>query len=208
MEEHNKKTLIEALSSLPEHEPKEMLWEQIEHEMEGGLDAILPAQLLLALPQYEPPANAWEGILKKLEGENSSAKIVALNWRRVLAVAASVAALLVVFWQMNRTQKVEMNVVAVNFSEETVDPLLLQRDWNEDEDAFSEFLSLCEAKKTLCEQPEFKQLQGELEELTSAKEELAAALGEFGTDADLVTQIKEIELERTGIVKKMMVMLI
>ena len=60
----------------------------------------------------------------------------------------------------------------------------------------------------LCEQPEFKQLHNELEELTSAKNELASALGDFGTDANLVTQIKEIELERNDIVKKMMVMLI
>ena len=208
MEEQNKKTLIEALSSLPEHEPNDLLWEQIEAEMEGGLSAILPTQLLYSLPQYEPPTNAWDCILKALEGERSTAKIVPMKWRRALAVAASLAALFIVFWQMNRPQKVEMNVVAVNYSEENVDPLLLQRDWNEDEEAFTEFLTLCEAKKTLCEQPEFKQLQGELEELTSAKEELADALGEFGTDADLVTQIKEIELERNGIVKKMMVMLI
>ena len=208
MEEQNKKTLIEALSSLPEHEPKDLLWEQIEEEMEGGLSGILPMQLLQSLPQYEPPASTWDGVVKKLEAEKPSVKIVPMKWRRVLAVAASLAALFVVFWQMNRTKEVEMNMVSVNYSQETVDPLLLQRDWNDDEDAFGEFLSLCEAKKTLCEQPEFKQLQSELEELTSAKEELAAALGEFGTDADLVTQIKEIEMERTGIVKKMMVMLI
>lgn len=208
MEEQNKKTLIEALSSLPEHEPKDMLWEQIEEEMEGGLSSVLPAQLIQSLPQYEPPVEAWNGILKTLEGERQGAKIVALKWRKALAVAASIAALFIVFWQMNRTHKVEMNVVEVTFSEEKVDPLLLQRDWDEDEEAFNEFLTLCEAKKTICEQPEFKQLQSELEELTSAKEELATALGEFGTDAELVIQIKEIELERNDIVKKMMVMLI
>ena len=125
-----------------------------------------------------------------------------------MAVAASLAVLLAVYWQMNRTHAVEMNVLAVNYREETVDPMLLVRDWDEDEDAFGEFLSLCEVKKTLCEQPEFKQLQGELEELTAAKEELNDAIGEFGTDAGLVLQIKEIELERTGILKKMMEMLI
>ncbi|MCF8247743.1 MAG: hypothetical protein K9J37_21390 [Saprospiraceae bacterium] len=208
MEELNKKTLIEALSSLPEHEPNDMLWEQIEEGMEGGLDGILPAQLLLSLPQYEPPLSTWEGILKQLEAEKPSAKLVTMKWGRALAVAASLVGLLMVYWQMNRTEKVEMNVIAVNYSEEIVDPLLLKRDWNDDEAAFSDFLSLCEAKKVLCEQPEFKQLQNELEELTSAKDELASALGDFGTDANLVTQIKEIELERNDIVKKMMVMLI
>ncbi|MBI1223946.1 MAG: hypothetical protein GC192_01800 [Bacteroidetes bacterium] len=208
MEEQNKKTLIEALSSLPEHEPSDLLWDKIEEDLEGGLDSVLPIQLLQSLPQYEPPASSWEGILKTLESGNKPAKIIPMRWRLTVAVAASLAALFIVFWQMNRTHTVEMNVVAVNYSEEAVDPMLLQRDWNEDEDAFSEFLSLCESKKALCEQPEFKQLQSELEELTSAKDELASALGEYGTDADLVAQIKEIELERTGIVKKMMVMLI
>ncbi len=208
MEEQNKKTLIEALSSLPEHEPNEMLWEQIEEQMEGGLEGVLPAQLLLSLPQYEPPASAWYGILKRLEADKSGAKIVSIGWRKALAIAASLAVLLVAFWQLNKPRQVEMNLVAVNFSEETVDPLLLEHDWDEDEEAFGEFLSLCEAKKVVCEQPEFKLLQGELEELTAAKEELKTAIGEFSTDADLVLQIKEIELERNDVLKKMMAMLI
>jgi hypothetical protein len=208
MEEHNKKTLIEALSSLPEHEPQEMLWDRIEQEMDGGLEAILPAQLLQSLPQYEPPPKTWDGIVAKLDADRPSAKIVKLNWRSTLAIAASFAALMVVVWQLNKTTQLEMNVVAVNFTEEKVDPMLLQRDWNEDEDAFSDFLSLCDSKKTVCEQPEFRQLQSELEELSSAKQELSEALGEFGTDADMVLQIKEIELQRNDLVKKMMAMLI
>lgn len=208
MEEQNKKTLIEALSSLPEHEPNEMLWEQIEEEMEGGLEALVPMQLLQSLPQYEPPTNAWNGIVTRLEAEKPQAKIVRLGRRKALAVAASLALLLVAYWHFSGPKELEANVVAVNFSEETVDPLLMQHDWDEDEDAFGEFLSLCEAKKLVCEQPEFKLLQGELEELTSAKQDLKAAIGEFNTDADLVMQIKEIELERNGVLKKMMAMLI
>ncbi|MBK8563805.1 MAG: hypothetical protein IPN76_10810 [Saprospiraceae bacterium] len=208
MEEQNKKTLIEALSSLPEHEPKEMLWEQIAEQMESGLESIMPQQLLLSLPQYEPPTNAWDGIAKQLDAQKPQAKIVKLGWRRGLAVAASLVFLLVAYWYFNGGNQLETNVVAVNFSEETVDPLLLQHDWDADEDAFGEFLSLCEAKKIVCEQPEFKLLQGELEELTAAKEELKVAIGEFSTDADLVIQIKEIELERNGVLKKMMAMLI
>jgi hypothetical protein len=208
MEEQNKKTLIEALSSLPEHEPKEMLWDQIEEQMEGGLEGVLPAQLLLSLPQYEPPASTWDVILKRLEADKTGAKIVSIGWRKALAMAASLAILVVAFWQLNKPRQVEMNVVAVNFSEESVDPLLLQRDWDEDEEAFGEFLNLCEAKKVVCEQPAFKLLQGELEELTAAKEELKTAIGEFSTSVDLVLQIKEIELERNDVLKKMMAMLI
>jgi hypothetical protein len=208
MEEQNKKTLIEALSSLPEHEPEEMLWEQIGEQMEGGLESVMPKQLLLSLPLHEPPVSAWDGIAKQLDAQKPQAKIVKFGWRKALAVAASMTLLLVAYWQLNGSKQLEANVVAVNFSEETVDPLLLQHDWDADEDAFGEFLSLCEAKRIVCEQPEFKMLQGELEELTAAKEELKAAIGEFSTDAGLVIQIKEIELERNGVLKKMMAMLI
>lgn len=208
MEEQNKKTLIEALSSLPEYEPQELLWEQIEEQMEGGLGSIVPAQLLQSLPQYEPPTSTWDGIVKRLNAEKSGAKIVGIGLRKALAIAASLAFLVVAFWQLNKPRQVEMNVIAVKFSEETVDPMLLEHDWDEDEEAFGEFLNLCEAKKTVCEQPEFKMLQGELEELTAAKEELKTAIGEFSTNADLVMQIKEIELERNDVLKKMMAMLI
>lgn len=208
MEEHNKKTLIEALSSLPEYEPSEELWNNIESEIGGPDGDIVPPQLLQSLPQYEPPEAVWAGILKNLEAGKPQAIVVMFGWRRALAVAASLALLLVVFWQINRSTATEPQAVAMNYSEENVDPMLLVRDWDEDEDAFTEFLSLCEAKKTVCEQPEFKQLQGELEELTAAKDELKTAIGEFSTDADLVLQIKEIELERTDVLKKMLAMLI
>ncbi len=208
MEEQNKKSLIEALSSLPEHEPNEMLWEQIEEQMDGGLEAIVPRQLLDSLPQYEPPDSTWAAISKSLETGKPVAKIVGIGWRKALAVAASLTLLVVAYWHFSKPSVQENKVVAVSFSEETVDPLLLQHDWDEDEEAFSEFLSLCEAKKLVCEQPAFKLLQGELEELTAAKDELKSAIGTYNTDADLVMQIKEIELERNGVLKKMMAMLI
>ncbi|MBI5914526.1 MAG: hypothetical protein HY842_04055 [Bacteroidetes bacterium] len=208
MEEHNKKTLIEALSSLPEYEPSEELWDNIEGEIGGADGDIVPPQLLLKLPQYEPPEAVWAGILKNLEAEKPQAKVVPLSWRQALAVAASLALLLVVFWQINRGTANEPQAVAVKYSVENVDPVLLVRDWDEDEDAFTEFLTLCEAKKTVCEQPEFKQLQGELDELTAAKDELKAAISEYTTEAEMVLQIKEIELERTDVLKKMMAMLI
>lgn len=208
MEEHNKKTLIEALSSLPEHEPNDLLWQQIEAGVEGDLAEVLPAQLIQSLQQHEPPDFIWGRISQELGAGNPDAKFVKLAWLKPLAIAASLALVMVVYWQLSKPTTLDMNVVAVNFSEETVDPLLLEHDWDEDENVFTEFLSLCEGKKVVCEQPEFQLLQSELDELTAAKEELKTAIGEFSTDAELVIQIKEIELERTEILKKMMVMLI
>ncbi len=199
--------MIEALSTLQEYEPPEAVWMNIDEELgETGKDKI-PAKLLKSLPQYDPPAQVWEGIAKQLD-EKTGAKLVRLGWRRALAVAASLALLLVAYWQFSKTTAIEPDNVAITYSEETVDPLLLEHDWDEDEEVFQEYLAICEAKKFICEQPEFKQLQDELEELTSAKVELTEAVGTYGSDPELITQIKEIELERTGILKKMMVMLI
>jgi len=207
MKEHNKKTLIEALSTLKEYEPPESVWMNID----GGLGAqgkdAAQARLLKSLPQYEPPDQVWEGIVKKL-AEKPGAKVVRMRWGQALAVAASLALLLVVYWQLNSPAAIQPDNVTITFSEETVDPLLLDHDWEADEDVFREYLAMCEAREFICEQPEFKQLREELEELTAAKEELKEVTSTFGSDPMLITQIKEIELERTGILKKMMVMLI
>ncbi len=207
MKEHNKKTLVEALSSLKEHQPPDDLWMKIEDEISGERADHIPSALLKSLPQYEPPANVWDRIEQQLSAP-AKGKLVAMRWKQALAVAASLALLLVAYWQLNKTSTIQPDNVTISYSEETVDPLLLEHDWDEDEEVFQEYLAICEGKKYICEQPEFRQMQQELEELTSAKEELKEAVGAFGSDPELITQIKEIELERTGILKKMMVMLI
>lgn len=205
MKEHNKKTLIEALSTLPEHEPAEELWQRIESQTVPAEEDRMPRSMVRQLPEYEPPAQVWERISAKLD---AGGKVRTLGWRYALAAAASLALLLLAYWQLNRKYVVEADAMTVTYSREMVDPLLLVKDWDEDEAAFSEFLNLCQSKKFICEQPEFRQLQSELEELTLAKNELKNALGDYGSDPNLVLQIKEIELERTDLLKKMMVMLI
>lgn len=207
MKEHNKKTLIEALSSLKEHEPPEDVWMNIERDMEPENTDSIPEELLKSLPEYNPPELVWKNIEKKLS-EKKTGRIIPIGWKQSLAIAASLAFLLVFYWQMNKKSAIEPENVSLTFSQEAVDPMLLNRDWNEDEEVFKEYLSICQEKTFICEQPEFKQLQEELEELTMAKEELAEAVGNYGTDPELILQIKEIELERTGILKKMIVMLI
>lgn len=207
MKEHNKKTLIEALSSMKEHEPPEAVWLNIRHEMQPENADAIPERLLKSLPEYSPPEKVWKNIERKL-AEGATGRIIPFGWKKTLTVAASLALLLVVYSQLTKKATIAPESVAVSFSQETVDPMLLERDWDEDEAVFNEYLSICQEKTFICEQPEFKQLQEELEELTTAKQELAQAVGDYGTDPDLILQIKEIELERTGILKKMIVMLI
>jgi hypothetical protein len=208
MEEINKRTLIEALSSLPEHDPPGNLWEAIESELEEKAESTFSRQELRELPEYAPPPEVWEKIESKV-GEN--ARIVPLRVRRVLAVAASLALLFAAYWTMNQAPisgSAETGDFTLSYTTETVDEMLFEHDWNEDESAFEEFKQLCEAKKYICEHPEFQVLKSDLEELTEAKEAVQEAIGSYGTDPELVLQIKEIELERTDVLKKMMVMLI
>lgn len=210
MEEINKNTLIESLSALPEYDPPESLWDAIDNRLDEELGAPYSRQDLRQLPRHNPPDELWAKIEDKLE--NRGGKIIPLGIRRIMAVAASLALLFAAYWVFEQTPIKGANPSAakgvISYSTEVADDFILKKDWNEDEDAFTEFKELCEAKKYICEHPEFQVLKTDLDELTEAKMAIQEAIGSYGTDPELVTQIKEIELERTDLLKKMMVMLI
>ena len=205
MKDINKKTLIEALSSLKEYEPPVAVWEHIDMEMEMGQEEIVPLNMLHNLPEYDPPVSVWSGIEKELHVQHG-ARVVPMRWKRTLAIAASFALLLSAYFLIGDNDP--MDEIAMDYSTEVVDDVILVKDWQQDEEAFGLYKELCDAKKYICEHPEFQVLQSEFVELSDAVKELEYAIGNFGTSADLVSQIKDIELERTGIFKKMMVMLI
>lgn len=211
MEETNKRTLIESLSALPEYNPLEGLWDSIDERLNDELGAPYSRQDLRELPTHVPADELWGRIEGKLE--NRGGRIIPMKMRRVLSIAASFALLFAAaFWVFNQNEISGKPGVgedaSISYSTEVVDDMLLIEDWNEDESAFEEFKLLCEAKKYVCEHPEFQILKTDLDELTEAKEAIQEAIGAYGTDPDLVIQIKEIELERTDLLKKMMVMLI
>jgi hypothetical protein len=208
MEEINKKTLIEALSSLKDHEPPDSLWTQIDREMELGEEESFSPLSLHQLPEYDPPEKVWKAVVKKL-GQDSRGSIFKLGWRKPLAIAASFSIIVAAYFLLETEQHDSIDtIIAVNYSIEQVDNVLLQKDWKEDEESFELYHELCSAKKYICEHPEFQVLQREFEELSDAIKEIETAIGDYNTNANLITQIKEIELERTDVFKKMMVMLI
>lgn len=208
MEEINKKTLIEALSSLKDHEPPDSLWTQIDREMELGEEESFSPLSLHQLPEYDPPEKVWKAIAKGLE-QDSTAKIFKLGWRKPLAIAASFSLIIAAYFLLKTDQlDASDTVIALNYSLEQVDDVLMEKDWKEDEKSFELYHELCSAKKYICEHPEFQVLQREFEELSDAIKEIETAIGDYNTNANLITQIKEIELERTDVFKKMMVMLI
>ena len=208
MEEINKKTLIEALSSLKEYEPPSSLWENINMELELGRDEIVSKEMLMDLPEHDPPESVWNNVSQRLD-QNPKVRRLAPGWKRGFAVAASLALLFCANYFINSgLESHESESISLTYSTETIDDQLLVNDWEQDEEAFAMYKELCNAKKYICEHPEFQVLQREFDELSEAVKELEFAIGDFGADANLISQIKEIELERTDLFKKMMVMLV
>ena len=95
-------------------------------------------------------------------------------------------------------------VVSISYSREIVDASLLQRDWEQDENAFEMINRLCAGSAFTCNNPDMQSLQAELDELTEAKISLEEALGKFGTDVDLIGQLTEIERQRTALLKQIL----
>ncbi|GAB4256200.1 MAG: hypothetical protein Kow0027_23250 [Saprospiraceae bacterium] len=203
MKEINRSTLVEALSMLPEYDPPDETWQMVEAELD--LLAVLPEKESVAelLPEFDPPDEVWNQVSKQLDG---AGKVVPMR-KWVARIAAAVVLLVAAWWALNTNQP-SQDEGTISYSVEVLDPILEKNDWDEDEDAFQQFMAICQNGHFICEQPSFKNLEAELEELTEAKNELKEAIGAYGASPVLVQQIKEIELERTDILKKMMVMLI
>ena len=205
MEELNNTTLQEALKKLPQHSPPADLWDEISMQLEQDLaDQPLHAAIQ-DLPIHNPPIQLWDSIeaeLEKVPEENKKPRIRRL-WQ-IAAAAAAIAALIYVSPQFILQEQSIDYAVATTVSEEIIDPRLLARDWQEDEPGFEFLEQLCSSKPFLCSNPDLQNLKSELGELTEAKNTLEIALGNYGTDVYLIQQLKEIELERTKILKEML----
>lgn len=121
-----------------------------------------------------------------------------------LAGAAASLAALAWFLQPGTIQGASEASVSFSYGKEIVDDALLARDWQQDEDAFGLLERLCATSSFTCANPDMNTLRTELDELTEARNALEEALGKYGSDADLITQLAEIERQRTTLLKKML----
>lgn len=205
MQEQDPSKLKNALRQLPSYLPPEELWQAIradlrQQEADGPLQ-----QALSTLPFYEPPAKVWQGIEQQLQ-ERQPTPLLRRVWFR-LATAAAILSGCLWFVQGLQPASVDYEFV-LSTSQEQVDARLLARDWQQDQAGFQTVAQICEQKPFLCSNSDIQSIQTELEELTAAKESLEKALGNYGTDAFLIQELKEIELERTELLKKMVERLI
>ena len=207
MEERNPQTLQTAIGHLPEHTPPPALWSAISRQLEQDRADVPLQAAIRELPLYSPPDALWDQIESAMAEEEVPVKrrgIVRRLWPAV-AAAAVIGGLFFVKPDLffGGTQSIEYASARL-VSEELVDPMLLERDWREDEQGFQFVENLCSKKPFMCSNPDVQNLKMELAELTEAKSRLEVALGDYGTDLYLIQQLKEIELERTELLKEML----
>ncbi len=202
MKELNHPTLQAALVRLPHYEPPVGVWESLDAAL--ALDAAL-GDSAQQLPTYAPPTAVWENIAAQLPTARPVARRVNL-WTRY-AVAAAVAAALFGAWWLLRPMT-DMNASEqIVVTQETMNQQVVAAVQENEDDAFQWVENLCASRAPVCEEPEFKTLKSELDELTAAKQNLHTALGQYGDDPDLTTQLVQIELARTQLLQEMMQMM-
>lgn len=177
-----------ALQNLPKYEPSTEIWATLDKELDFQKG-------IQTLPDYSPSEAIWEQIEAELPRKTNT-----IFWLKRLSIAASFLLFIGIFLLKESTLK---NNEQLTYQQEEIDLSLLVADW-EDEDALtSQIEALCTTQRYLCTAPEFTELQQELTELETAKLELKTAIENYGKDVELIAQLSEIELERTGILKKM-----
>lgn len=203
MKETNKDNLRKSLDNLPEYEPQGNIWDNIESRLDAVAGSKILSEGIADLPEYEPPSQVWNKINQTLEAD-SRGKIGGLRVRRLQRLAAAAVALLLFGAFYFVTANGLDNGESIEYAEEIVEDVLLERDWEvDDEDAFAQILAMCELQSYACTKPVFQSLKSELDELTAARDMLREAIGEYGTDYELLGELKEIEMLRTDIIKQL-----
>lgn len=201
MRELNKNILDQAVRELPQYAPPPEIWGRVEADLLALDQDDTIAETVGELPQYTPPAFVWDQIEGQLESGEASPKgrIVPMGMRRLIAVAAAAAGvvLTVVFLNNNRSD------TRITYSEEVIKEAIFVNDWDSDEEEFEVVLAELDGSDYIAQIPEVQNLKYELEELNEAKAEIELMMEQYGSDDDFIENMKEIELERTEVIKKL-----
>ena len=203
MEEKNKQSLQRALKQLPRYEPPELVWTELTARLEAQEGDRALHEAIRGLRTYEPPESVWTQIDRQLDQGGASAVPRLRRLYTGLAAAAAVLVLLIAginLWS-NREASPRIAYAVEERSAPGVSAIAV--DWNADEELIGEVVSLLEESPRAIHQPAYQTLREELDELNEAKEELEMIMNKYGTDAGTIRQLKEIELERTTIIKEM-----
>lgn len=169
-------------SKLPEYLPDESVWLKVEGELVFGTR--LSEQVPL-LPLYEPDSEVWDRIAEQLPADKAVAKKFTLR-RRIFAVAASIAVLLVLsaMLMFMNTGKLhnENEISFTNLTESDMEQV-----------AIAEIRNYCNLQMSACEQSEFKELMSLYEELQAEALELKNAMNQLGESPEMIQAMIKIE---------------
>lgn len=185
--ESNKNILKQTITRLQEYTPPKEIWTAIDTEL-GFRNTIN------TLPNYTPKNEVWEQINQQLPTK----KVTVFSLKKWAIAATVLLCFSISFWLYHRP-----TTAPLQYAIENIDQQLFEADWDEDESLFEEINAICQTKSYSCTIPEFQSLEKELNELNEAKSDLKQALNSFGKDTELISQLSEIELERTAVLKKM-----
>jgi hypothetical protein len=198
-EEKNRETLKRSIDKLTAFEPPQLVWDNINEQLDKDVKEKALHEAIEALPSFNPPDQIWAGIEKELVTP-SKPKVYWLSIR-TLTAAASVALLLGIgAWYFMKEDPAKVEIV---FSEVVVEDESIVEDWDEDEADFQAVLAMYQETNQNENNSGYQDLELELEELNMAKEEVKLAIETFGSDADLIKQLSEIERQRNEVVKEM-----
>jgi hypothetical protein len=182
-----------ALENLPTYEPSPGLWDRIQRDL-AHKEVLQSA--IRELPVYEPSPGLWDRIAADLPKAKSRSLS---GWWAVAAALLALAVALPLLWPRDKPLE------TITF--ETVQ----QSGWQElqwelppdDEEAIREVAQRFAQSRIARQSETYHLLQSELNELDAAKRELEGVLNTYGMDPDLIHQLKDIELQRSEVVKRM-----
>lgn len=195
--EKNKHTLKDALEQMKTYDAPDGLWSNLE----SALDNPAPTTELVLneavdkLPQHSPPPSVWNELTKALD-DKKVVKVVPLYKRRKLISIAAAAAILlgVAFWTL-RESPPTINKI---YAQVTMQQFQLDIDWDADEDSFERIGD----QLAQINDPVLNNLKVELHELNTARNDVKEMLLSYGQDPQLVTQLGDIERERSDIYRQ------
>lgn len=183
--------------SMPQHSAPKRVWQELELRLEQ-LDAPMAIEWS-ALPEHKAPQRTWAIISEELQPrkEAISWKGKAWRWSAAAAVAATIAGV----W----TFVLPSNAIGneLTYSEEIIEMDEAAQKPHAEQRAMEIVQASCVSNISACSSEEFKNLQNELDELEDAKTKLENALGAYGTNESLSSQLSKIERERAAVLKKM-----
>ncbi len=174
--------------NLPEYEPTDDVWKSIESKLN---DEVLQKSIS-RLNTYEPKADLWNEIERNL-----TPKIIKFRAWWWVSAAASVALITgIIFWYNTDNQQ-------FTYSEQQIDKNLLLSPADDSQRQYEMIVAYCKQQNYVCENTEFKTLKTELEELNAASVQLKSAVGQYNTEPELITQLTNIEVQKSDIIRKM-----